>query len=515
MSNHHTHVHSCCCCTKSHSCGVNRRDFMAGMGTLAAGGMALSSKGRKRAFAQEPEHKPPRSLPLKVQPVLIYHLPQRREQTSWRSWGGIQTAQDVAAERDRIQGELEEMQKGAEFPIDLLPLVEVQNADQAEKIAKGEHDVMLMYAACNGVNVLEQATNPEKWTIIFLRHRSGPVYLWYEIIHNRYLRKTVDEYGQPGVGNQDIVVDEYDEVLWRCRALYGLKNTLNRRIVTIGNPSGWGVGGQKAPELSKERFNLEYYNVSYDDLGKRIKAARQNEGLVKRCHNEAEQYIKQEGVDVNTSENFIKNAFVLNEVFLDLLDEAETDAFTINHCMGTVMPISETTACLPLTLLNDAGYHAYCESDFVVIPSGILLHYICSKPVFLNDPTFPHDGVVTLAHCTAPRRMNGEDLEPVNILTHFESDYGAAPKVEMKEGQKITVIDPDFNFKTWLGFEGEIIENPFLDICRSQIDVKINGDCDELNQLTKGFHWMACYGNYLKEVGYALNKVGIDWTNLS
>jgi hypothetical protein len=165
--------------------------------------------------------------------------------------------------------------------------------------------------------------------------------------------------------------------------------------------------------------------------------------------------------------------------------------------------------------LNDSGYNAYCESDFAVIPSGILLHYISGKPVFLNDPTYPHDNVVTMAHCTAPRKMDGRNLEPVRMLTHFESDYGAAPKVEMKLGQKITVIDPDFNQKRWLGFEAEIIDNPFLDICRTQVDVNIKGDCEKLVAETRGFHWMLCYGDYLKEVGYALKKVGVDWLNLT
>ena len=183
--------------------------------------------------------------------------------------------------------------------------------------------------------------------------------------------------------------------------------------------------------------------------------------------------------------------------------------------MGTIMPLSETTACLPLSLLNDSGYTAYCESDFVVIPSGILLHYISSQPVFLNDPTYPHHDVVTLAHCTAPRKMNGKHYEPAKILTHFESDYGAAPKVEMKLGQKITVINPDFNCKRWLGFEGKIIDNPFMDICRSQIDVQIKGDCDTLVKETRGFHWMVSYGNYLNELSYALKKVGVDWMNLT
>jgi len=262
-------------------------------------------------------------------------------------------------------------------------------------------------------------------------------------------------------------------------------------------------------------WKMDIHAVNYDELGPMIKKAQQNSALVKRCHNEADNYLKQKGITLQTDRKFVRNAFVLNEVFKKLIADAGTDAFTINHCMGTIMPISQTTACVPLSLLNDSGWTAYCESDFVVIPSGILLHHISGLPAFLNDPTYPHAGVVTLAHCTAPRKMDGKNFEPTRIMTHFESDYGAAPKVDMKIGQKITVIDPDFNCKKWLGFEAEIIDHPLLDICRSQIDIQINGDCETLIAETKGFHWMVCYGNYLKEVGYALNKVGVDWHNLT
>ncbi len=43
--------------------------------------------------------------------------------------------------------------------------------------------------------------------------------------------------------------------------------------------------------------------------------------------------------------------------------------------------------------------------------------------------------------------MDGKKLEPARILTHFESDYGAAPKVEMLIGQIVTNIMPDFAFQ--------------------------------------------------------------------
>jgi hypothetical protein len=111
--------------------------------------------------------------------------------------------------------------------------------------------------------------------------------------------------------------------------------------------------------------------------------------------------------------------------------------------------------------------------------------------------------------------MDGKHYERVKVLTHFESDYGAAPKVEMRIGQPVTNLVPDFNAKRWVGFEGKVVGNPFLPICRSQIEVEIRGSTERLVETMQGFHWMTCYGNYTKEVGYALKKLKMDWLNVS
>jgi len=453
--------------------------------------------------------------PLRIQPVLTYETPQRRDATSWRNWGGIQTEQDALAEKDRIGQKLSKMSGQADFPAEIRPVAAVRNLEQATTVAAGDHDVLLLYAAGGGLSLLEKLTVPGKWNVMFLRHDPGPVYLWYEIVHPRFLRKTVDDYGQPGWDVNDVAVDELSDLLWRLRALGGLKNTLGKKIVAIGGASGWGKGGQTAPARTRELWKMELINFPYPDLSRRIQDAQGNTELVRRCIQNADQYLRQRGVSLVTAREFVNNAFVLTEVFKDLMREAGTDAITVNSCMGTIMPMSKTTACLPLSMLNDEGYLAFCESDFVVIPSGVLLHYISNKPVFLNDPTYPHGGVVTLAHCTAPRKMDGSRSEPAKILTHFESDYGAAPKVEMKIGQACTNLVPDFASRKWVGFDGTIIGNPSLDICRSQIDVRINGDSAALLEHMKGFHWMMSYGSYTRETGYALGKVGVDFLNVS
>jgi hypothetical protein len=397
----------------------------------------------------------------------------------------------------------------------MLPLAAIKNAEQAAKLAQGAHDGVILYAAGGWGNILEALTDPKKWNLMFLRHRSGPVYLWYEIAHNRYLRKTVDDFGQAGMDVLDVVVDDPAELLWRLRAIAGLKNTLGKPIVALGGAAGWGDGGRNAPQRTEELWRMKLIDVPYEQLGDRIRRARGDERLVRHCTKAAADYLAQPGISLATERGFVERAFVLAEVFKDVMDEHQTDAMTINACMGTIMPISETTACLPLSLLNDEGYLAFCESDFVVIPSGILLHYISGKPVFLNDPTYPYKNLVTLAHCTAPRKLDGKRCEPAKILTHFESDYGAAPKVEMKIGQEVTNLIPDFASKKWVGFLGTIEANPFLDICRSQVDVKIHGDTEQLLREMKGFHWMMSYGNFLRETGYALRKVGVDWLDLS
>jgi hypothetical protein len=183
--------------------------------------------------------------------------------------------------------------------------------------------------------------------------------------------------------------------------------------------------------------------------------------------------------------------------------------------MTKILPIAQTTPCLALSLLNDEGLMAFCESDFVVIPAGILLRCISAKPVFLHNSTFPHQGVCTCAHCSAPRRMNGKHYEPVKVMTHYESEYGAAPKVELPEDLQITFIDPQYSTGRWLGFKGVVKSNPFYEMCRTQHDVAIQGDWRKLLNEVRDSHWMMAYGDCLKEAGYAARKVGVEWVDLS
>jgi hypothetical protein len=491
----------------------SRRTFLKGMGATAVAGMALGKLSWPLPL--DPEADSDVVLvrrPLKVKPVLSYEIPTRRHQTSWRSWGGIQTRADVEGESSRIRGELDKLRSAADFPVEFLPLSGVRKTDDLSSSTDiSDADVILLYAAGAWKDVLDTLGGMGKDMIIFCRHRSGPVYLWYEIVSPRFLRQHTDNLAVKGMNDEDIVVDSTEELLWRLRSLAGLRNAIGTRIIAVGGPDAWAQPAGVVPKLVEDVWKFDFRTVPYEDLGPLIRSARSDIEAVKRARRRAAEYLAAPGTTLETERSFVENAFLLDDVFRGIMKQADCRAITINGCMGTIMPLAETSACLTLSLLNDAGYLAFCESDFVVIPSGILLANISGKPVFLNDPTYPHEGVITLAHCTAPRKMDGRKREPARILTHFESDYGAAPKVEMSRGQTVTNIVPDFASRRWVGLRGEIADAPFLPICRSQIDVRFDCDSLTLAQRMPGFHWMTGYGDQIRETGYALRRVNIAW----
>jgi hypothetical protein len=489
--------------------GIPRRQFLRA-GAIVTLSAVVSPWTRSIATAaQTKEAATPNmrlgSRELIVQPVLMYGTSQRRPSRSWRSWGSLQTEEAVSQEVARIGRELKRLASSADFAVRVLPLAKVTNPQQAGSLKDAGADVLLIYAAGAGTDTLSALAGACKWVIIFVRYRSGPYYLWHEIVDSRFLRAHTDEFKHPTVDVNDVVVDDNDEILWRLRALLGLKNVLGRRIVCVGGPSGWAT--PKAPELARQRFQLDMITVPIPELNSMIEASRKDDQLMARCKQEAKSYLAAGGVvALRTTKEAVADAFLLKKLFGDLMAKSEAFAVTVAGCMASYAGIMP---CLTLTLINDDGRMAYCEGDFVNIPAGMLTHFISGKPTYFCNPTLPRKGRMMFAHCTAPRRMNGQTLEPVEIVTHYESDHGAATHVLFRKGQLLTIIKPDFEAKHWLALTGKILATPFLDTCRAQVEVALDAQTQDVLMNLRGFHCTLAYGDYIREVAYAAKKVGI------
>ena len=452
--------------------------------------------------------------PLRVQPALMYRVPQRREAASWKSWGGVQSEEAAAEEATRIAQELRALAAEAGFGLEVRPVVKVSSPEAAARLDETEADVRLIYPATGPGDLLRALMPQKRYGVIFVRRRSGPIYYWYEALSTRYLRwrHQPPAPGAPPLSVEDVIVDEPGELLWRLRALYAVKNFLGARVVALGGARG--KYAPEAPQVARERFRLDIVEVSYEAFAPRIRAALADARKVAQAEAWTWRYLALPGTTLETDRRFVVNAFVLYGLLRELLEEHAASTLTIAGCMGTILPLAETTACLTLSLLNDEGRLALCESDFVIIPACILLWRIAGAPVFLHNSTFPHAGLATCAHCTAPRRMSRTRYEPARILTHYESEYGAAPKVEVPVGQPVTFINPEYATCRWIGMRGVVESNPFYEICRSQQDVRLEGDWRRLLDEVRDSHWVMAYGDWLREAGYAAPRVGVRWETI-
>ena len=95
---------------------MNRRQFVGLSAASVAGGIL----GLRSAYANATRGDawdPGAPLmvtgkPLRVQPILMYRVAERREATSWKSWGGVQDDQAAEKESRQIAEELGFVRQG-------------------------------------------------------------------------------------------------------------------------------------------------------------------------------------------------------------------------------------------------------------------------------------------------------------------------------------------------------------------------------------------------------------------
>ncbi|HPP52467.1 MAG TPA: hypothetical protein PK777_05920 [Thermoguttaceae bacterium] len=515
---HIVHQEKCIrCCGGGYfrfSRNLSRRHFLQGLSAAGIGMSGLSLSGLS-LWAAEAEPVPgdrpfPQGAPLRIKPILVFDLPTRTDRQSWRNYGAIHTLEAAQEEAARIRKELTQLQEKAEFPIQLHPVELLDSQSKLEQLKIEDTDLCLLYAA--GYVTQWQLKLP---MVMFVRHRSGPFYLGFEIAHWRFLRGSGDTWVRSDYDFDDLVVDSYDELLWRLRAFYGLKNARGTKMLAIGGLAAYSALAQKhGPTVAKEVWGYEFVNVPDEEFAKRLGAARGDPKVQKQIEAQTAALVNMPNVQLQTERKFVFNSLMALYVVRQLLQETGASNFGFARCMGhEQITMLDTPPCLLLSLANDEGYTAFCHTDLSHTMPGVLLRWIASRPAFVCNSHVPHDGLFFVAHCQAPRRMNGRDFEPAAIMTHYESDYGAACKTFYRKGQVVTVIIPNLACTQWQGFRGRIVDSPSYPACRSQMEIQIDGDWQRLARSMEGFHTLVVYGDYLREVGYALKKLGgqIRW----
>ena len=110
-------------------CHINRREF-AGLSAALATGFLAAPPANGAAEAGEsalPSWDPDLPLTvlgakLKVQPVLMYVVQEPKDATTYRNWGSVHTEQAAVKEAQRIEKDVQQLLRAADFPLETLPL---------------------------------------------------------------------------------------------------------------------------------------------------------------------------------------------------------------------------------------------------------------------------------------------------------------------------------------------------------------------------------------------------------
>ena len=226
----------------------------------------------------------------------------------------------------RIRAELDKLRGQADFPVEFLPTAAVEKPEQLKSAADvATADVLLIYAAGGGQELLNAANDLGKPIVFFLREKSGPLSFYYEAISPWYFRHNTDQLATKSADYNDVVVDVPGRA--DLAAAGPVRPEEHARHADRGDRPGRRLARPKAPELAKERFQTgnpgrEVSRAGRADQGR----AAGRSGRRPRSLSGAEAYLKLPGTTLETDRQFVDNAFLLDQIFRRLMQKADCRA---------------------------------------------------------------------------------------------------------------------------------------------------------------------------------------------
>ena len=268
------------------------------------------------------------------------------------------------------------------------------------------------------------------------------------------------------------------ERIYELYKLEKLKNDLkNTKLGVLGKPSDWLISSVPNYELLKEKFGISLVDISLDELI--------NEFNRPNFNRRKDFELKFDNAEIDKA-NKIYNGLD------NIVRKYDLSGITL-RCFDLLTSV-KTTGCLGLAYLNYDHITATCEGDISAMISMLLVEKLLGQYSFQANPSRIDvlKNEIVFAHCTIPFGM----LESYHLDTHFESKIGVAIKGELKE-EDVTVLRICSNLKDYFISEGKVLTNlNDSNLCRTQINVKMDEDVKTLLKKPCGNHHIIFYGRH-------------------
>lgn len=382
-----------------------------------------------------------------------------------------------------------------EFTADGLLSSAADFAAVKEKLGSAD-GILVVHLTLGTLGLMREILGLGRPTVIFSPPYAG--HEWYEL---SAIRRS-----DLGKRMECILSTGHRELVRALRSFRALHHFREARVLNVAT---WAAGAYG--DEVKKTLGTEIRQVPRDRVLELYEAVP--EAAAKA---EAEAWTKGAVEVVEPSAEEIFKSAKLALAFERLLDVEGATVLTVD-CYGSMWRQLPAYPCIGFARLSDMGFGGICQSDLPCALVHILFQGLSGRPGFVSNPTFDFaNGLVTLIHCLAPRKMDGPDgpSAPYRLRSVMEREEGATPEVEMRPGRRATAAIFD-GMKTIRYFTGEVVEAPRTDRgCRTKMAIRVVGDAEKLwRNWTAGIHRVACYGDLSKDLERFARFAGFELLN--
>ena len=262
-----------------------------------------------------------------------------------------------------------------------------------------------------------------------------------------------------------------------------------KRVGVIGKPSGWLIASNVDYATLRERWGVEMVDVPLDEVVKGYEDIGDNE-----VQDITDDFInKAVGVKEPSRDEVVK-AMRLYRSIKNIVELYRLDAFTLN-CFDLI-PITHTTGCVALALLNQEGIPAGCEGDEQTLLTMLAVQAATDEMTFMANPSKILDNAtheIVLAHCTIAPAMTDRYI----VRDHYESLSGVAVEGIFDPMDMTVVKCGGKDMERYFISKARLLEcttNP--NMCRTQLHLRLDEPLDYFLERSIGNHHVIVRGDY-------------------
>lgn len=293
------------------------------------------------------------------------------------------------------------------------------------------------------------------------------------------------------------IVHDKTSFLKKTKLFASLDKIRSSSLLVIGYTQQWVVSASVNQRKIEDKFGIGVTHIGLEELLAEYQETERSQAV----RDFALAYRQQSRSCVEPTPEQIEDAYRLYIALTSLLMRYRCNSLAIS-CFSLVKNLG-VTACLALSLLNDdPRFVAACEGDMDAAISMIIGKSLTGRPVFMGNPVFNRNNTVDLVHCTAPRQLLSDEVQPYTIRSHHETGKSVAQRVEAPTGCKATLFRVGNELEEATVYEATLIANPDADTCRTQFRFAIDSTDKRLADVL-GCHQMIVFGEYavlLKEM---------------